>query len=104
MTKGHVDGRDKPAMTANESSGLSPLSSRDHLLEDLPADVLVGEAGLVPPPAIPLHLLGSGDEAAGDLGEIRIAVVQAEDQAASADPAQREPLGPQIILQHPIVA
>ncbi len=30
-------------------------------------------------------------------------VVQAEDQAAGADPAQRQPFGAQIILKHPVV-
>ena len=48
--------------------------------------------------------VAGGDEALGHGGEIGVGVVQAEDQAAGADPAQRQPLGAQVVLQHPVVA
>src|SRR5215471_19457577 len=70
----------------------------EHLFEDLALDVLVGELAVVPPPAVLLHLGRGGDEAARDLVEVGVGVVEAEDQAARADPAQREALGAQIIL------
>src|SRR5260370_31398909 len=73
-------GRLCPAMTEKRAQLPQPFS-REHLFEDLPLDAFVGEASIVPPPAIPLHLLGGGDEAVGDFGKIRIAVVQAEDHA-----------------------
>jgi hypothetical protein len=38
-----------------------------------------------------LHGLGRRHETAGDLGEVGVGVIQAEDQAAGADPAQRQP-------------
>src|SRR5260370_28966771 len=75
-----------------------------HFLENLPADGLVGERGVAPPPAVLLHFPGRSDKAISHLSKIRIGVVQAENQTAGADPAQREPFGPQVILQYPIVA
>src|SRR6201999_303674 len=36
--------------------------ARQHFLKDLAADLLVGERGVVPPPAIPIHLLGRGND------------------------------------------
>ncbi len=86
------------------STVTSPLSPCDHLPEDLPADGFVGHRGFAPPPAILLHLAGGGDKSVGDLSEIGVGVVQAEDETAGADPAQRDPLRPQIILKHPVVA
>src|SRR6266851_4785165 len=82
-----------PAMTESEISGLPQPFSRQHLFQDPPADILVAEISVVPPPAIPLHLLGGRDEAVGDRGKVVIAKVQAEDQPAGSDPAQREPFG-----------
>jgi hypothetical protein len=78
--------RGEGARESRQTSASEPHS--DHLLEDLPLDVLVGEAFLVPPPAVALHLLGGRDEAVADLGEVGVGVVQGEDQAAGADPAQ----------------
>src|SRR3984893_6024909 len=93
----------KDAAPALENA-LAGKLSRQHLFQDLPADGLVGQRRLAPPPAVPLHLFGRGDKAISYLRKIRIAVVQAEDQPAGADPAQREPFGAQVILQHPVVA
>src|SRR6476620_9652613 len=77
-----------------------PLSRplpRKHLFQDLPADRLVVEGSVVPPPAVALHLLTGGNKAISDRGKIRIGVVEAEDQPAGADPAQRQPLGAQVV-------
>src|SRR5438876_12457246 len=60
-----------------------PLSRplpREHLFQDLAADVLVGQCSLMPPPAVALHLFACGDESIRDGGKIRIGVIQAEDQ------------------------
>ena len=51
-----------------------------------------------------LHRPRRGDEAVGDRVEVGVAVVEAEDEAAGADPAQRQALGAQVVLQHPVVA
>src|ERR1044072_5546281 len=92
-----------PAMTTcNKASAPKPL--RQHLFQDLPLDGLVGQRGVVPPPAVALHLLGRRHKAVGHLGEVRIRVVEAEYQPAGSDPAQRQPLGAQIVLKHPVVA
>ena len=96
--------RFRPAMTRAGDAPSAPELLGKHLFQDLPLDVLVGEGGIVPPPAVALHLLGGRDEAVGDLAEIVVGVVQAEDQPAGSDPAQRQPFGAQIILQHPVVA
>src|SRR5689334_21737393 len=98
--------RSLPAVVANAwSAKASALEhAAEHLFEDLAHDVLAGELAVVPPPAVLLHLGRGGDEAARDLVEVGIGVVEAEDQPARADPAQREALGAQVILQHPVVA
>src|SRR3984893_14033890 len=80
----------KDAAAALENA-LAGKFSRQHLFQDLPADGLVGERRLAPPPAVPLHLFGRGDKAISHLRKIRIAVIQAEDQPAGADPDPREP-------------
>src|SRR6476646_798137 len=67
-------GRLCPAMTVNEKSRSARKSAGDRLLEDLPADLFVGEGSVAPPPAVLLHLLRRGDKAFGDLGKIRVAV------------------------------
>src|ERR1700690_3293245 len=76
----------------------------DHLFEDLPANTLVGERSLMPPPAVLLHLRGRRDEALGHLGEISVGIVQAEDQPSGTDPAQGDPFAAKVVLQHPVVA
>src|SRR4051812_35611718 len=79
-----------PAMTtADRISAPKPLAQ--HLFQDLPLDVLVGQRGIVPPPAVTLHLPGCRGKAIGHFSEIRIRVVEAEDQPSGADPAQRQP-------------
>ena len=65
--------------------------------------VLLVMRRIVPPPAVALHLLGGGDETVGDFAEIGVGVVQAEDQPAGADPAQRQAFGAQVVLKHPVV-
>src|SRR6516165_3291796 len=92
-----------PAMTRREWKGSAPEAAADHFFQDLPADALVGERSIVPPPAIALHLFGRGYEPLFDLGEIGIRVVQTENESAAADPAQRETFSAQIILEHPVV-
>src|SRR3984893_19075816 len=86
--------KDEAPVSANE---LARKSAGDRFLEDLPADLLVGEGSVAPPPAILLHFLRRGHEALRHLGKIRIRVVQADDQAASANPAQCEPFRPKVI-------
>src|SRR5215475_12972007 len=94
----------RPGMTKIVRSSSALEHAAEHLFEDLALDVLVGELAVVPPPAVLLHLGRGGDEAVGDLVEVGIGVVEAEDQPSRADPAQRETLGAQVILQHPVVA
>src|SRR5437764_425562 len=79
--------------------GSAPEFAGEHLFEDLPADGLVGHVGRVPPPAVLLHLRCRSSEAPDDLGEIGVGRVQAEDQPARSDPAQRDAFGAQIVLQ-----
>src|ERR1700716_23015 len=93
-----------PAMTANGRAPLAPEPLGQHLFQNLPLDVLVGHRSIVPPPAVALHLLGRRDKAVGDFREIGVRVVEAEDQPAGADPAQRQAFGAEIILKHPVVA
>src|SRR5579883_1077928 len=83
---------------------LSRKPACDHLAHDLAADGLVAGRGVMPPPAVLFHLLRGSDKALLHLGKIGVGIVQAEDEAAGADPAQRQPLGAQVILQHPVVA
>src|ERR1700737_4140973 len=85
-------------------NALARKSAGDGFLEDLPADLLVGEGRRAPPPAVLLHFLRRGHEALRHLGKISLGVVQAEDQAAGPDPAQCEALEAQIILKHPVGA
>src|SRR6266403_4531666 len=96
--------RFSPAVTENERARLARKYPPDDLFQDLPADGLVGERSVAPPPAVLLHFLGRGAKALRHLGKIRVGVVQAEDQATGPDPAQGELLRTQIILKHPIVA
>ena len=79
-----------PAMTAERSATLATKPLAKHLFQDLSLDVLVGERSIVPPPAVALHLFGRRDKAIRHLAEIRVGVVEAEDQPAGSDPAQRQ--------------
>src|SRR6266850_1226457 len=67
-----------PAMTVDGRASSAPELLGKHLLQDLP-----------------LHLLGRRDETVGHFAEIRVGVVQAEDQPARSNPAQRQPFGAQ---------
>src|SRR3569832_1005418 len=98
------DGVIKSGRKGGKSIGLAPKPARQHLLENLAADRLVGERGRMPPPSVALHFLRGRDKAALHLGEIGVGEDQAEDEAAGADPAQREPFGAQVVLEHPVVA
>src|SRR6266478_2327547 len=60
--------RFSPAMTENERAHLAGKYPPDDLFQDLPADGLVGERGIAPPPAVLLHFLGRGDKALRHLG------------------------------------
>src|SRR5262249_2820389 len=66
-------GRLSPAMTESAAICRSAAKAmREHFLQDLAADRLVGEGAVVPPPAVRLHLGRGCDEAFGDLGEIGV--------------------------------
>src|SRR5262245_8688021 len=103
-----------PAMTTdtgsrqvgNSLATLRPIAlrvkaMRDHFLEDAALDRGVGRRWGVPPPAILLHPPCRGQEAVGHRLEVCLGVVQAENEAAGSDPAERQPFGAQIVLQHP---
>src|SRR5215470_9717323 len=87
-------------------STLAPASKpmRQDLPQHMPLDRLVGCGGVMPPETVALHRFGCRHEPIHNHREIRVRVVEAEDQAAGADPAQRQAFGPQIELEHPIVA
>src|SRR5262245_51748497 len=59
----------------------------EHLAQDAAADPAVRESGVGPEEAVVAHGPGSGDETRGELGEVGVGVVVAEDEAAGADPA-----------------
>ena len=89
-------------------SGQSPArlpaeSGGDQFAKDAALDRAVGE-GALPPPAVFAHGFAGGDEAVQHGLEIGIGVVQAEDQAPRADPAQRYAFCAQVVLQHPVIA
>src|SRR3954470_16021525 len=75
-----------PAMT-DVRDGLRAKPLVQDLPENPALDGLVGLRRIVPPPAVALHFLRRRDEAVGDFAEIGVGVVQAENQAAGADPA-----------------
>src|SRR5262245_63793721 len=96
-----VDGRDKPGhdewkvLRAGRSAlrcGLALVSKpmRQDLPQHAPLDCLVGCCRLVPPEAVVLHGFGSRHKAIRDRREICVRVIEAEDQAPGADPAERE--------------
>src|SRR5438876_7813347 len=74
-------GRLCPAMTEDGMSCSTRKLARKHLFKNLPADGLVGERRVLPPPAVLFHLGGGSDKAFGHLGEIGVGGVQAEDQS-----------------------
>src|SRR5215510_1615799 len=73
---------------------------RQDLPQHAPLDRLVGRCRLMPPEAVALHRFGGCYEPICNRREIRVRVVEAEDQAPGADPAERQPLGAQIELEH----
>ena len=75
-----------------------------HLLQDEPLDGLGPTACVGPPPAVADAWSGRRRRSGPRPPEIRLRVVQAEDQPAGADPAERQALGAEVILQHPVVA
>ena len=75
----------------------------ENLAEDPAADGAMGERWTLPP-AVGGHPPGGGDEALLDLGEGGVAISEAEDEPAGADPAQRQSGVAQIILEHPVIA
>src|SRR5579872_5639076 len=97
------DGPTLPLQGRVKRSSAPKLASQ-HLFEDLAADGLVGQRAITPPPAFALHLFGGRDKALPHFRKIGIAEVQAEDQPPRSDPAQRQALGAEVILEHPVVA
>ena len=73
---------------ARNSGAYRPSLPRQRLLEHPPPELPVGHALAAPPPAVGLASARGGDEAVGDLGEIRVAIVEAEDEPPGADPAR----------------
>lgn len=49
-----------------------------------------------------LHLRGCEDEPLHHSFKVSIAVVEAEDQPSGSDPAQRQAMHSQVVLQHPV--
>src|SRR5579872_6948097 len=96
------DGPTLPLQGRVKRSSAPKLASQ-HLFEDLAADGLVGQRAITPPPAVALHLSGGRDKALLHFRKIGIAEVQAEDQPPRSDPAQRQALGAEVILEHPVV-
>src|SRR5215203_5806519 len=82
--------------TADGSASLPSQPLGEHLFQNPPLDILVGQLGVAPPPAIAFHFFGCRNKPVGHLSEIRIRVVEAEDQPAGADPAQRQSFGAEI--------
>src|SRR5262245_336522 len=74
----------------------------EHLAQDLGLDR--ARSYVDPPPAVIPHGLGGRLEAVGHGREILLRIVEAEDDAARADPAQSQTLGAEVILQHPAIA
>ena len=59
---------------------------------------------LDPPPPVAVHGPGGRHEAVRHGLEVLLGVVQAEDDPAGSDPAQRQAFGTEIVLQHPVIA
>jgi hypothetical protein len=82
------------ARRAHRSDGRSRSRSPPglkHFLEHAAPDRPVREFGVVPPPAVALHFPGRRQNPVGDFGEVRVGVIQAEDEAPRAHPAQGQP-------------
>src|SRR5262245_66268338 len=76
-----------------------------HLLQDLPPDVAARLLAIFrPPPGIGAHGLGGGDKSLDHGREVALRIIEAEDQASSADPTERQAVAAQIVLQTPMVA
>src|SRR5215510_6715080 len=86
-------GHDEPKVLSSNRSALSsglclaPETMCQDFLQHSPLDRLVGRGRLMPPEAIASHGLGCCHEPGDDRREIRIRVVEAEDQTTGADPA-----------------
>ncbi len=76
----------------------------DHFPQDATADRRVRRLVVAPPPAVALHRLRGRHEALRHRVEVRLRIVEAEDQAPGADPTERQTFGAQIVLEHPVVA
>ena len=74
-----------------------------HFSQDAAFDGLVAQLRIRPPPAVGLHGLSGRDDEVGDGGEVRLRVIETENQASRPNPAQGKPRGPQVILKHPVV-
>jgi hypothetical protein len=74
-----------------------------HLAKNPAVYVSITGEQVLPPPAAALHCFGSSNKAVGHRLEVGFGVIQAEDQAARADSAQRQALCTQVVLEHPIV-
>ena len=81
---------------------LSPM--RPHLAQDPPFDRFVG--GRVSAHHQPSRRIAShaATKRSATASKSAVGVVQAEDQPAGAHPTERQALGAQVILQHPVVA
>src|SRR5262245_53793226 len=75
----------------------------DHLTQNLAIDLLVRPFRVLPPPAIALHRSDSSDEATCRGLKVFLRIVETEDDAASSDPAQRQPFCSKIELEHPVI-
>src|SRR6266700_4282080 len=89
------DARDKRGHDVKDASGARKVAPprqavRDHLLEDAAPDRAVGGRRIAPPPAVLLHGARRGDETVCYGLEVGVRIVEAEDQATGADPAQRQ--------------
>src|SRR6516225_1557173 len=91
------------SITENRAAQARPAFA-DNLLKHRSLDGAVSQCRIAPPPSIALHGARRRDEPIDNGGEVGIAVVEAEDQTAGADPAQQQSFRAEVILQHPMVA
>src|SRR5262249_34368434 len=80
------------------SGALERKPMREDFAQDFSPDRLVGRRRTGPPPAVLAHRIRGGDKTVRDSRKISIGVVEAENQPAGADPAQRQAFGAQVIL------
>jgi hypothetical protein len=76
----------------------------DNVARNLALNGCVRQRRVGPKIAVVLHGFGCGDEALHHLSDIGFSVVQAEDNATGANPAQRDAVRAQVVLQQPVVA